>query len=53
MKRKNYSKPSTRAIALQPEKLMIPISGHTTPQEADAKGSFFDFIIRDNPGSWE
>lgn len=48
--KRNYSKPVSRVINVNTEGIMIPISGQTTPMEADAKatgGSLFDRIIRD------
>ena len=43
----NYSNPVTRIINVDTEGIMIPISGQTTPTEADAKRGFFDKLIRD------
>lgn len=45
--KKFYSRPRTQTVAVKLEAFMIPISGQTTPSEADAKGAFFDFLIRD------
>ena len=54
MKAKIYSKPALRAINVNTESnFMIPISGQTTPEAADAKASFFDGIIRDGYSPWK
>ena len=53
MKKRNYSRPILRTVQVTTEKFMIPISGHTTPEAADAKASVFDKIIRDNYSSWK
>lgn len=39
---KKYLAPCTKFRAFVPGKFMIPISGDTTPEEADAKGSSFE-----------
>ena len=40
--RRTYMKPIVKTRALVPWSLMIPISGQTTPEEADAKGHSWD-----------
>lgn len=40
--RKIYTSPCTKSKAFVTGKFMIPISGETTPEEADAKGSSFE-----------
>lgn len=40
--RRAYMKPIVKTRALVPWSLMIPISGQTTPEEADAKGHSWD-----------
>lgn len=40
--RRTYMKPFIKARVIVPGSLMIPISGQTTPEEADAKGHNWD-----------
>ena len=40
--RRTYMKPFIKARTLSPGSLMIPISGQTTPEEADAKAHYWD-----------
>ena len=53
MKTRNYSRPALRVLSVSSEGIMIPISGNTTPEAADAKGSFFDGLIRDGVDAWK
>ena len=40
--KRTYMKPFIKARTLSPGSLMIPVSGQTTPEEADAKGHNWD-----------
>ena len=40
--RRTYMKPIVKTRVLVPTGLMIPVSGQTTPEEADAKGHNWD-----------
>ena len=45
--RRTYMKPIVKTRVLSPGSLMIPVSGQTTPEEADAKGHSMD--MEDTP----
>lgn len=47
MQKKKYTTPSVKAKGFVPGKLMIPISGQTTPEEADAKGGWTEDDIEE------
>lgn len=51
--KKSYPKPRTQLVSVNMSAFMIPISGQTTPADADAKGSFFDGLIRDGVNAWK
>ena len=40
--RRTYMKPIVKTRVLVPMSLMIPVSGQTSPEEADAKGHSMD-----------
>lgn len=48
--RKKYNVPCTKVKAFTTSKFMIPISGETTPEEADAKRGFVEDEGQDKPG---
>lgn len=41
MKSKEYRAPATKVTAMGSHHLMIPISGQTTPEDADTKGAYY------------
>lgn len=47
MNKNQYIKPISKVKVFTPNSLMIPISGETTPEDADAKGGW----VEDEEGS--